>query len=132
MADTKKTDDSGIRSFGVFLQGLADGEAELELSDALHELLQQSMEEAKARNSAVKAKLNLEITIQADPRDVVAFGYDIKRKEPQKQRAGTTMFVTKRGLLTLNNPRQCQLPLREVKQPEEARDVDADTTAREV
>lgn len=118
-------EDKAIRSFGVFLRGLADGEAELELSDALKELLAASKVEAKVRNTKTKAKLTLELAIEVDPKDTVSFSYDIKRTEPKKLRTGTTMFLTRSGALS-HAPQQVSLPLREVNQEAEPRDVEDD------
>ncbi|MGW8286200.1 MAG: hypothetical protein ACWGPR_10830 [Candidatus Deferrimicrobiaceae bacterium] len=104
----------GPRSFGVFLNGLADGEAMAACSHDLHELVQKLQEESVAQNKDLRGELKLSIQLIADPKGFVAVGYDIATKAPKPQRSGSMMWITRGGNLSLENPRQQKLPLREV------------------
>lgn len=112
--DIDEIEREGPRSFGVFLNGLAEGEAMAACSHGLHELVEKLQEESVDQNKELRGELRLTIQLIADPKGYVAVGYDLATKAPKPQRSGSIMWITKGGNLTLENPRQQKLPLREV------------------
>jgi hypothetical protein len=138
MADTsnKPTDDrelEGPRSFTAFINALADGEAEGELSFQLHELAKRMQQEAKARGDKVSGSLSLNIKMVVDTSGHAIVGYDVSTKQPKRKTSGAVFWLTEGGNLSADNPRQAKLPLREVKGGREpARDITEPKSAREV
>ena len=113
--DEEKLIEEGPRSFARFLEQVADGQAQLDLSDELYRLCLRLREEALAQTSAVTGELDLKLTIRVEPTGIVAIAYGIKRKEPAPKRPGSIMWLTEGGNLTPQNPRQQTLPLVDVK-----------------
>lgn len=117
----------GPRSFARFLEQLGDGDVHQELSDELYELGRQLLTQARARLQEVKGTLTLKLKFKADPKGVVDIDHVVEVKVPKPKRAAATMFLTKGGNLSVENPRQPLLPgIREVALPAETvREVDA-------
>ena len=109
----------GPRSFAKLVTELGDGECQIELSKALHELVQQLREEALRRGpqGVSKAALTLTLALTAEARGVVTVAYEVKAKPPARLTTATTYWVTKGGNLSAENPRQANLPLHEVEAP---------------
>lgn len=114
----------GPRSFARFLEHIADGQAQLELSAELHKLLLRLREEANARNSEVGGTLDLKLSIKVAPNGIAAIAYGIKRKEPDPKRPGSVMWLTEGGNLSATNPKQPSLPLMAVGDADEPTDVE--------
>jgi hypothetical protein len=112
----------GPRSFAVFVRQLADGDAEREASEALHELLESLRKEAEAQGAA-KGILTLKFALTVDAMNQVEIAYDISTKEPTPLRPKAHLWITKGGNIVFENPRQQKLPLREVNVHGETREV---------
>lgn len=128
------TNQEGPRSFARFIESLADGAANSQLSEELFELARKLQNEAQMRDVAVKGELTLKIKLSADPMGMVGVLYDVKRKDPTRPTRVGVMWLTKGGNLSAQNPRQPELPnIRQVKAREEVREVehDADGVVRE-
>ena len=115
MSTTKKKEE-GPRSFGVMISGLADGRANSQISEALHDLVKAGNAEALARDADVNGELTLKLKLKFTPRGIVGLAYDVKSKAPPKRTASAHMFVTEGGNLSPQDERQPELPnLRAVK-----------------
>ena len=67
------------------------------------------------------------LKLSGDQGGTVFIDAEIATKEPKLARARTVTWVTKSGDLSMENPKQTKLPLREVRAPEAPRDVTART-----
>jgi len=125
-----ETKEEGPRSFISFLGTIADGEAEAELSYQLHELTKRMQEEAVTRGEYVKGSLSLNIKMTVSNLGHAIIGYEVATKQPKRKTSGAAFWLTKGGNLTVDNPKQQKLVLREVKSPREAaRDITEPNTA---
>ena len=106
--------EEGPRSFLKFLNEIANGEVESEGSYLLHTLGQRLQEEAAVRNGKVKGKLTLTITFTTDETGTTSVFYDIDKKEPKRKTTPALFWLTKHGNMSVTNPRQLGLALREV------------------
>lgn len=103
-----------VRPFGEFLQQQRRGALHGELSEALHELLQAVKDTGKAGKLTVTigvkpaAKGNAEQVLVSDA---------VITKAPSVERPESIFFLDDTGNLTRNDPRQIELPLREVTRP---------------
>lgn len=109
-----KKEDTAPRSFAVFIHDLADGDANRELSELLHELVKKLAADAYNRASVSKGKLGVKFNVSVDPRGQVVIGWDASTTEPKPPRTGGVMWLDKGNNLVAENPRQQKLPLREV------------------
>lgn len=116
----------GPRSFARFLEQLADGEALSELTKDLFELINTLHDQADKTNGTAKGAMTFKLDIKVDARGVANINYSNTVKEPKPARPGATMWVTPGGNLTAENPRQPNLPLRDVSGNGSARDIDDD------
>lgn len=126
----EKTQEEGPRAFSVVLQAIADGEAHQEAGQKLHDLLQTLREHAELNNSSASGKLTLELKVKVDARGAASVGYDVAIVKPATKRVPATMWLTKGGNLTPENPRQMSLGLRTVEGGKD--EVRAIETAQEV
>lgn len=114
---------AGPRSFAVFLARLGDGEANFELSEALHRLTDKLHDEALNAGKA-KGKLTLTLAFAVGKNGQVEIERDVKVAEPKPVRGKAVAWIDRKGNLVSENPRQAKLPLRPVDAPGEApRDV---------
>jgi hypothetical protein len=116
MAVTAKKEE-GPRSFAVFVQGLAEGDCNAEMSRELQRLGQVMKREAEARGEEVPGAITLTIKGKADPRGTVHFLWDVKVTEPKPKRVGGAMWISRDGNFVSEDPRQKELFPREVKGP---------------
>jgi hypothetical protein len=112
--DTPTEDGPRVRPFAEFLQQQRRGALHGELSEQLHELLQAVKETGKAGALTVRidikpaAKGNAEQVVVSDTSSV---------KKPQAARPESVFFLDDDGNLSRSDPRQTELPLREVNRP---------------
>lgn len=125
---TPKAEDEGPRSFAVFLTHLSEGEAERELSRQMQALMKQMRDEAIARNGKIKGALAVNFKFIIPPTGPVAVTYDVTSKAPKRVTSEGYFWLTKGGNLTHKNPKQEELPLREVSEPS-AREIPDDEPA---
>lgn len=133
MAD-EEDNEEGDRSFTRWLADVGDGDCEIELNRKLRELISKMQMEARVQNKTVNGKLALDLSFSCNETGVVTVGYGVKTKEPDPKRPGSIFWTTKGGNLTIEDPRQQRLPLREVPGGRAARDVNegGETAAKEV
>lgn len=127
-------EEEGPRSFAVFLRALAEGQAETDLSVALHELAVRCKEDARLSGGKVSGKLTFELSLHADIKGPVILKYSVSVKRPKRRTPDGAMWLTKGGNLTPHNPKQGRLGLHEVAGAEQPpREVeDDDAAAQEV
>lgn len=117
----------GARSLLKFMGDIAGGELEIEGSRELHDLAKILDSEARYRNSTVKGGLTITIKFSTDETGTTDVTYDVKSKTPTRKTTRSTFWMTKGGNLSVTNPKQLGLALREVPNPKRgARSVDND------
>lgn len=128
---TKRADsveDEGARSFGVLLMQLDEGVLHEELSMAVVKIVRELRERAEMQAKSAKGSLavTLKFEVGKNRADVTA---DFNVKMPSVPKGASTFFMTKGGNLSIDNPRQPDLPgLRDVSILDEpARDIPAPT-----
>jgi hypothetical protein len=100
-----------VKPFAAFLQEHRNGLAHSEASDLLNELVQAVVETGKGGS--------LTMTIKVKPagkgdHKTLFVSDDIRIKKPELERSETIFFVDDQHNLRRDDPRQPQLPLREV------------------
>lgn len=103
----------GPRGFGTFLNQMDDGALMQELSEKLQLLSKVCGDYATRYQRAGKGTLTVTFNLTAIGA-TVQVASDVKVKEPKALRPGSTFWRTPGGNLTVENPRQQKLPLREV------------------
>lgn len=125
---TEEKTEEGPRAFSVFIQDLAEGEAHRQLSEQLHKVAKAVLSEAKARGNKAAGSITLKLIVASNSQGVAGVRYDIDVKLPKPQKSDGVFWITKGGNLTVENPRQLKLGVRDVGPvPGEARDP-ADNT----
>jgi len=134
MNATTKDDDGelenmeGPRGFSHLLQQVQDGELHAELSENLQQLMKDLRLYSDRFQRDAKGNITLSLNVTVHGNGSVSIMGDVKMKTPKTPRAPSTFFLTPGNNLTLENPRQQRLPLREVPIPkrEAPRDVGDD------
>ena len=109
IAEVSPAEAEGARSFAVFFQRLALGDAHAQASEALHKVGQSLVADRHDRNSKKKAKLTIEITFDYEE-GTVMHGFKITPKLPPVHASKSISFVTDGGNFTESNPKQPDLP----------------------
>ncbi|GAB5541342.1 MAG: hypothetical protein SangKO_011020 [Sandaracinaceae bacterium] len=126
-------EDEGARSFTRALEMVADGDLVIDASAELFELNQALRREARIRRVAVKGTFTLKLQLVVEPNGPVEIHPSITTKRADRKTARGLLWLTPGGNLTAENPRQQNLPLREVAMgDDEPRDVGSDRNVREV
>ena len=109
MSDHDAPEQGARKPFAAFIQEQRGGNLHGELSDALAELVLAVSEHRK------KGTLQLKILVvpNADG-TTVTVADEIKLNAPEGERGAAIFFVDEHGNLSRQNPRQIELPLREV------------------
>jgi hypothetical protein len=107
-----------VRSFGIFLTQIADGEIHDQLTEDLRDLVR-SIQEAAANSNGSKAsgtiKLSIKLKLDRGAFDVVA---DHSVTKPKTRHSLSLFWATADGMLVRNDPRQQVLPgVRDVSAP---------------
>lgn len=110
---TEQAQQEGARSFAHWLTRLGDGQAAADLSQAMFELGGELRRHALDRGEA-KGELTLHLKFKVDNIGQVITTYQVKVKEPEPVRPASMFWLTKGGNLSVENPRQTTLPLRQV------------------
>lgn len=123
-------DREGARGFAVVLQQLDDGCFHAEVSEALRKLNRELSDMANSHGGKVKGTMTLALTLTAQDDGTISIDCDVKTKSPKPRRPRSLFWLTKGDNLTLDNPRQQKLPLRDVGGAGRARDVGGRRAAR--
>lgn len=122
----------GPRGFAVILQQIDDGSLHGELGDELQKLVRELGDQSLRFARPAKGKLTLTLNITAVGATVEVNG-DVKVTTPKKPRERSVFYRTPGGNLTLDNPKQQKLALKEVPpSTTRAKDVNEETAVRGV
>lgn len=99
-----------VRPFAAFLQEQSGGRSHDELSDGLRELVE------RVQDTGKKGSIAYKVSVEAMKGDMTALviSDEIKLTLPEHDRAASVFFADEHHNLTRHDPRQIQLPLREV------------------
>lgn len=115
IAELAKGDaDEGARSFAVLLQNVDDGCLHAELGEAVQEVTKELSKVIDQGAQKAKGVLTLKLTFDARSNGTITLTGDVVTKTPKPVRGGSVFWATKGNNLSLENPRQQKLPLREV------------------
>lgn len=106
--DTQKDQGPEVKPFAAWLQEHRQGGLHAELSDALAEIGRAVGEHDKA------SELTLKIRVAPNGANTVIVTDDLKVKTPEAARPASLFFTDSRGNLSRRDPRQPELPLRQV------------------
>lgn len=125
--------EEGPRSFAVLLQQVGDGELHDELGAKLQELVAMLKSYSDRFQREGKGSLTLVLNVATLGNGTVTIAGDIKTKTPTAKRAGSVFWLTPGNNLSVENPRQQKLPLREVQLPKQhTKDIQSDHAVREL
>jgi hypothetical protein len=109
MAESSAPDEGARKPFAAFVQEQRNGGLHGELTDALAELVLAVAEHRK------KGVLQLQVLVTPNSDGVTVTVADkIKLTLPEGERGAAIFFADEYGNLSRHNPRQAELPLREV------------------
>lgn len=121
----------GPRGFAPFLQQIDDGELHTELSKTTQQLVGELYDFADRYRRPGKGTLTVTLSFSVDGNGAIAVAGDVKTKTPKKPRAASVFFRTPGNNLSIENPRQQKLPLREVPASQERpREVNTETAPK--
>lgn len=115
--------DEGARSFAHLLTQIDEGSFNEELSAAMRELARDLNSYACKFRRDGKGEIAIGLRVAVDEKGVTSVVGEFKVKRPKVPRASSQFFLTVGGNLSLENPRQQKLPLREVAGPGPAREL---------
>ncbi len=96
------------RAFADVIRELSSGEDYEDLTTKLGEVVTGVIETGKV------GEITLKLKVKPNGEGSVLASADIKAKVPEKSRRETIFFATSSGSLVRNDPRQADLPLRDV------------------
>jgi hypothetical protein len=130
MSKAASKQDEGARSFARTLEQVDDGHGVVDMSIELQKLMQNLLEHAQRTQSDAKGVYSLKLGFSVAPNGITNIGYEVSVKTPKRKTGKTTMWLTAGGNLSVSNPRQQNLPLREVEASQHFQEVDNDNTGR--
>lgn len=111
----EERDEEGARSFTVFLSEVGEGKFAGELAEKLREVVKAITETAAATCRTAGGELALKLVLKADEKGYVDVKPDVKVKLPPAIRSASKFRATpSNNLSTVLNPRQLEMPLREI------------------
>jgi hypothetical protein len=122
MTDTTHTEvaEPTIRPFAEFLVQQANGRTHTELSNALHTVVAAVKETGKA--GKVQLTVDVKPMSKSDDRALIVTA-TCAIKQPQTDAPTSVFFIDADGNLSRTDPRQMTLPLREVEDRRDAKDL---------
>jgi hypothetical protein len=103
----------GPRGFAQLFRQIDDGELDAEAAREVLNVATSCRDYARKYMRDGRGTLTITLSFASNG-DTTAVRGEVKTKLPKTVRAGSTFFHTKGGNLTVENPRQQKLPLREV------------------
>lgn len=113
-SEEEQPKDEGARGFAPFLQQVDDGELHTELSATLQKHVSELFLYANRFQRDAKGSITLTLNFAVLGNGNVMVAGDVKTKTPKTPRAASMFFRTQGNNLTIENPRQQKLPLRDV------------------
>lgn len=126
---TQAAEKEGARSFSRFVEQVDDGGALIAISEAMHKLLVEIKETADTTCQETKGALAVQFQFTANG-GAIDVTYSIATKSPKRKFARSTFYLTAGANLSVENPRQLGLPLREVPEHRHYQDVESDNDNR--
>jgi hypothetical protein len=99
-----------VRSFSRFFEMLSYGDVHDEASRKLTELMRDCRAWAMDHNKVAKGSMNLKLSFEIDPCEVVKVGTEISIKKPKRAPRPTTMWLDDNANPVPHDPRQQALP----------------------
>lgn len=129
-----KSKEEGPRAFAVFISQVDEGSLHDEASSEVQAMVRSLCDYANRFGRAGKGTITMTLDFAVDAKGVAAVTGSLKTKPPKVPKVSSQFFLTPSGNLTLENPRQQKLPLREVKDADVVRDMplEQSTPARSV
>lgn len=119
------------RSFATFLPHVDDGAFEAECTEKMGELLTVLEAQALATCRNTAGRITVTLDFKVDEKGNTTLHGDVAVKKPKPKRGGTHMWLLK-GKLSNRNPRQQELPLRDVSSPTRVVDNSQPSATKEV
>ena len=104
------------RSFGTFMPHVDDGAFDVECTQQLTELLSALEEQALSTCREKSGSITVKLAFTVDEKGHATVHGDVGIKKPKPKRGGSHLWLLK-GKLSARNPRQVELPLRDVSKP---------------
>lgn len=115
--DTSTTrDPAAMRGFGQFVAEMEDGDLHADLTARMQALIEAMREDAAARGGKSAGTMTVAFAFSMDGAEVEAKA-EIAVKMPKPKRGRSIFWTTDDGHLTRRNPRQRDLPFRDVNAP---------------
>lgn len=108
------------RDFSDIVQQFDEGTVHSDLSDAVQRVVRATTDIAFMTQGKAKGSIVLKLNFEARANATVSVDCDMTIKEPKMKRQPTSFFATKDNNLSLDNPRQGKLALRDVLPKREA------------
>lgn len=108
--------DTPTRTFAQFLAEAEDGELHADLSNQLRDIVAELTDAAANNGGKAAGLLTLKLGFACDG-GVIEVKADYTVKLPKQRRAKSVFWATPENNLTRRNPRQAELPLRDVSAP---------------
>ncbi len=116
------SDTATIRSFSQLMAVAEDGQLNSDLDTEVTDLVATLSDAAASRNGKAKGKLTVSIDFALDG-GIITLSTDYTVKKPKCARARSAFWATSDNKLSRRNPRQPELPLRDVSAPAEIRSI---------
>lgn len=122
---TENKKDEGIRSFTRAIDHLNFGSTQVELSEELHDLTTRMLAHAKKCGREVKGKMVVSLDLLCNGHGELLIQASSKSALAKPKGETSHAWVTASGNVTFQNPRQTELPLREITMDDDPiRDLD--------
>lgn len=121
-APAPRAPDPTLRNFATLLATLEDGALHDEATQKYRELVTALNDQYDDQRGKPKGKITIEIELQRVKDTVELFG-KVTTTTPKRARERTILYPTRDGALSPRNPRQMDLPFRDVNAKTETRSV---------
>lgn len=121
-APAPRAPDPTLRNFATLLATLEDGALHDEATQKYRELVTALNDQYDDQRGKPKGKITIEIELQRVKDTVELFG-KVTTTTPKRARERTILYPTRDGTLSPRNPRQMDLPFRDVNAKPETRSV---------
>jgi hypothetical protein len=128
---TEKATEEGARSLSVLLSSLDDGQFHEDASEDLHTLCA-AMARLSENHDKISGTFTIKLTMKCRRNGTMHVTPEITVKTPKAPRTEQILWLTKGNNLSLENPRQQKLPLREVPRTPNEAPISPDTEAHPI
>lgn len=122
-----------VRDFAVLLSQLSGGELRDEVNEKVLSTMATLFEHAKLTNRKAKGSVSLKVEFEVEPNGLATILGDVDTKVPKPLRSTDHFYTDEGGGFCRNNPRQMNLPIRDVAQSDKpVREVEYDPETGDV